>query len=46
MCIRDRQETDSVSSINRENGARTMSVSAGVDARHNIGLVSLSLIHI
>ena len=41
--IAAKQETDSVSSINRENGARTMSVSAGVDARHNIGLVSREL---
>ena len=41
--IAAKQETDSVSSINRENGARTMSVSAGVDARHNIGLVSRAL---
>ena len=39
--IAAKQETDSVSSINRENGARTMSVS--VDARHNIGLVSREL---
>ena len=41
--IAAKQETESVSSINRENGARTMSVSAGVDARHNIGLVSREL---
>ena len=41
--IAAKQETDSVSSINREKGARTMSVSAGVDARHNIGLVSREL---
>ena len=41
--IAAKQETDSVPSINRENGARTMSVSAGVDARHNIGLVSREL---
>ena len=41
--IAAKQETDSVSSINRENGARTMSVSAGVDARHSIGLVSREL---
>ena len=41
--IAAKQETDSVSSINRENGARTMSVSAGVDARRNIGLVSREL---
>ena len=41
--IAAKQETDSVSSINRDHGARTMRVSAGVDARHNIGLVSREL---
>ena len=33
-------EADSVPSIRRENGQRTMSVTAGVDDAHNIGLVS------
>lgn len=38
--IAAKQETDSVASIRRENGTRTMSVTASVDAQHNIGLVS------
>ena len=38
--IAAKSETDSVASIRRENGVRTMSVTAAVDAQHNIGLVS------
>ncbi len=36
-------EAESVRAINRENGARTMSVTATVDAQHNIGLVGREL---
>ena len=38
--IATKSETDSLASISRENGVRTMSVTAAVDAQHNIGLVS------
>lgn len=41
--IATKQEMDSVASIHRENGVRTMSVTAAVDAQHNIGLVSREL---
>ncbi|WP_367924376.1 efflux RND transporter permease subunit [uncultured Ruthenibacterium sp.] len=38
--IATKTETDSVPSIHRENNVRTMSVTAGIDEEHNIGLVS------
>lgn len=38
--IAEKHETQSLASIRRENGVRTMSVTAAVDAQHNIGLVS------
>lgn len=41
--IASKQEQDSVPSITRENNVRTMSVTAGVDEEHNIGLVSREL---
>lgn len=41
--IATKTETDSVPAINRENNVRTMSVTAGVDEEHNIGLVSREL---
>ena len=41
--IATKTETDSVPVINRENNVRTMSVTAGVDEEHNIGLVSREL---
>ena len=41
--IAEAQDTESVSSINRENQVRYMTVTAGVDNGHNIGLVSREL---
>ena len=41
--IASKQEQDSVPSITRKNNVRTMSVTAGVDEEHNIGLVSREL---
>lgn len=41
--IAQRIEADSVQAINRSNGARTVTVTAGVDETHNIGLVSRAL---
>lgn len=36
-------ETESVKSISRDNSVRTMSVTAGVDAGHNVGIVGREL---
>ena len=41
--IASAEDTESVSSINRENQVRYMTVTAGVDNDHNIGLVSREL---
>lgn len=41
--IAAKHETQSLASIRRENGTRTMSVTAAVDAQHNIGLVSRAI---
>ena len=41
--IAEAQDAESVSSINRENQVRYMTVTAGVDNDHNIGLVSREL---
>lgn len=38
--IADRGEAQSLTAIRRENGVRTMQVTAAVDSEHNIGLVS------